>query len=240
MTHPDPSSILPAPRPARWLRPLKLILLTAAAVALLLPFDGTISHAARSVPLSDSLHRSLATLQQWGEFSALILVTALIGLLDENRRHRLWDLWAGMGLAFLACVLIMCLLGRPQPRAAHDPWAFVLPWQTYRFSDGTVTHAWNLFHHGTWRLWSMPSRRSMAAMVMSIFLAALYARLKYLAVAMVIVVGVTRVLLGAHYPTDVLIGALVGYLASWSIVRGQLVSRLVPGKAPPPDAPPQR
>jgi undecaprenyl-diphosphatase len=65
----------------------------------------------------------------------------------------------------------------------------------------------------------MPSSHTAAAMALSLYLIYAYPRLRPLAVAMVLVVGFGRVATGAHYPTDLVVGAAVGYLVSAPIVR---------------------
>jgi membrane-associated phospholipid phosphatase len=64
----------------------------------------------------------------------------------------------------------------------------------------------------------MPSSHTALAVVMSVFLITLYPRLRPFGVAMVVVVGGCRVLFRDHYPTDVLIGALVGYLLAHLVI----------------------
>jgi len=219
---------LTPPSPAHpWLQPGRLMLCTAIACAILLPLDGLLSHAARDFgeQLPSDFRRTLETLQQWGDFASLVLTTFIIFRLDVPRRRRLGDLWLSLGLALLACVILMLLVGRPRPEAAEAPWTFILPWQTFSFSDHPPVHAWDLIHAGHSKLWSMPSRHTLAAMVLSVFLTALYPRLKPLAVVMVCLTALARIILGAHYPTDTLLGALLGYLIAFPVVQSQWASR---------------
>lgn len=72
-------------------------------------------------------------------------------------------------------------------------------------------HAWE-FWKGHWAdLTSMPSSHTTFAAAMAAFLAFAYAPLRGLVVVLTILVAVARVLLGAHYPSEVLVGAAIGW-----------------------------
>lgn len=75
----------------------------------------------------------------------------------------------------------------------------------------SVHHAWELWAGISSDLWSMPSTHTAFAAVSSAVLAVLYPRVWPLAVGLVVLVGATRVLSGAHYPSDVLVGGGLGW-----------------------------
>jgi len=89
-------------------------------------------------------------------------------------------------------------------------------WEAYPFSTKTgeiaYQYAWDLTNRRPWDLWSMPSSHVAMAAVMSVFLIYQYPRLRPFAVTMVVLVGCCRVLFRDHYPTDVVVGAAVGYV----------------------------
>ena len=66
----------------------------------------------------------------------------------------------------------------------------------------------------------MPSSHTAHAVVLGVFLARLYPPLKPMAVTLVVLVGVSRVLLGAHYPSDVVVGGAVAWvITDWVMGR---------------------
>jgi membrane-associated phospholipid phosphatase len=120
--------------------------------------------------------------------------------------------WAVGGAALMvACTVLKGMTGRPRPRLG-DPEGFVGPLGVYAAptGDGGVRflNAWS----GGSELASMPSRHTAFAVLAAVFLSAVYPRVSPLVWGLAVVVGVARVLTGAHYPTDVLAGAALGLL----------------------------
>jgi undecaprenyl-diphosphatase len=154
----------------------------------------------------------LEVAQQFGDLLSIALVATLIWLLDPTRRRVLW-----LGAGSLACAGIIGtaaknLVGRPRPKFADA--SFLGPWGTYDLgANGGVRHAWE-FWRGHWAdLTSMPSSHTLFAAALAAFLAFAYPRLRGLVVVLVVVVGVARVVLRSHYPSDVLVGGAVGWFA---------------------------
>ena len=58
----------------------------------------------------------------------------------------------------------------------------------------------------------MPSSHAALAAVMSVFLVYQYPRLRPFGIVMVVLVSCCRVVFRDHYPTDVVVGAAVGYV----------------------------
>ena len=215
----------------RWLtapnRPWALPLVVGTVlVVVLIPFDGAISRFATRLNPRGDLRRELETVQQYGAISSLLLTVAVIWLMDPARRRRLLDLGAAAALAGLTVALMKALVGRPRPRF-DDPLYFLGPFGVYPLpaqagvrSTPELHHAWEIFGNISGDLWSFPSSHTAYAVALSVFLSALYPRLRPLAVVLAVVVGVCRVLLGAHYPSDVVAGAAVGLAISGPAVRG--------------------
>ncbi|HEY2788665.1 MAG TPA: phosphatase PAP2 family protein [Gaiellales bacterium] len=57
---------------------------------------------------------------------------------------------------------------------------------------------------------SMPSGHAMMAFTGAVFLAAVVPRFRWALLALAAAIGLSRVYLGVHYPSDVLVGALLG------------------------------
>lgn len=213
--------------------------LGAALAALLVPIDGAVARWCRSLRIGGDVRRELEALQQYGAVSSLVIVSAVIWSLDRARRRRLADLALGVLAAGVAVSLAKVLFGRPRPEHS-DPLCFLGPFGQYpldvRGPDGTtqtvLRHSWEFWRGISSDLWSMPSSHTAYAVVLSVFLAGLYPRLRVLAVALACLVGLCRVLFGAHYPSDVIAGAAVGLAVGTGVVHAGAGSTLLarPGR----------
>jgi len=172
--------------------------------------------------------RELMFLQQYGALSSVILVAIVVLLLDPAPLGRFVD--AGLALATNATVvlLIKVLIGRPRP-GLTDPAHITPPWETYGLIvDGQVVHkhAWEFWNH-TSDLWSMPSSHSAAAMALSVVIAKFYPRLGVLLYPLALLVGGCRIVFGAHYPSDVIVGWAVGFVIAKAAIDGRWGHRLL-------------
>ncbi len=213
-----------APARRSWALPLCVVLL---GFLLIHPLDGPLSRFLRSLPLAGDIKRELTAWQQYGALTSILVVGAIVALLDTARWRQLLDLAAASILTVLACNILKGGIGRPRP-LLNDPHTFLGPWGMYpvpiadpAFRGGARTvlsHAWGgatsatgPARRVTYELWSMPSSHTAAAVVLSVFLIAMYPRLKHLAIALALLVALTRVITAAHWPSDVIVGAAVGY-----------------------------
>jgi membrane-associated phospholipid phosphatase len=213
----------------RLLFPIALLL-----VAVVFPFDGTISSSITTLHLSKDLQGELKVLQQYGAPSTMVVAMVLIGLLDPARRRRLCDWGTAVVVNSLACTAVKITLGRPRPKFG-DPMTFLEFWNMasvpFPESGSIAQHMWGLAQRHPWRFWSMPSGHTAAAAVMSVFLVHWYPRLRPFGISMVILVGVCRIMLREHYPTDVLVGAALGGGIARHVITagwGDCVTRWVP------------
>lgn len=192
-------------------------------------FDAPISAWAHGLysRLGGDPKKALETAGQYGQGTIIGLTAIVILLLDLDLRRRLLD-WAA-GLAVTAAIVLPAkmLIGRPRPKF-EDPFILLGPWGAYPVSDEVgVRHAWETGAGISADLWSMPSAHTAYAVAMSAFLWVVYPRLRPVAVAMAVLVGCARVMLGKHYPSDVFVGAAIGLGACLPAVRGYWGTRLL-------------
>lgn len=141
----------------------------------------------------------------------LFAVTAVLARLVRWRLMRtvLWQMaglyafiFVGTALPGLIGTIIKRIIGRGRPMHLADSGLFGLKA--------------NLFD---WTYQSFPSGHATTIFALAMVTAFLSARLLYPALAVAVLVGVSRVALGAHYPSDVVGGAILGvlgaYLARW-------------------------
>lgn len=182
----------------------------------LIPVDAGLLAWARSLPIGGDVRRELVVLGQFGAPTSLVLAGLLIWRLDPGRTVRLWDLAAGAGATWLIVQALKMLIGRPRPKF-DDPLVFLGPLGAYPLGPGEgVARAWEVWAGISSDLWSMPSSHTSAAAALGAFLAVVYPRVRGVMVALVVGVGLTRVLFGAHWPSDVSAGLAIGWATGWA------------------------
>lgn len=196
-----------------------------AALALLAaPLDAAVSGWFEGRRPSGDVRRELEALQQFGQLAVSLVIAATIVVLDRRRARRLLDWAAGALIAMVAVTVLKGMTGRPRP-ALHDPWHLTGPAGLYPTPEGSgyrMESPWL----SSYDLASLPSRHACFAVLAAVFLTGMYPRLRPVAAGLALVVMSARVVLGAHYMSDVLagaaLGALVGYAAcgGWWGVRG--------------------
>lgn len=198
------------------------LLLAPVSVALLLPIDQHVADWAMRVALGSELRQELEAWQQYGAIGSLLFTALLVWQMDPPRRVRLWDMAMAIGVVGAAVMVLKVLIGRARPGFVLDtgaPGLFVPAWAQYPYPAGgtELVHNWEA---GA-RLWSMPSSHTAYAAILSVFLAMLYPRFRWIGAGMVLLVGFCRVLFGAHYPSDVAAGALLATGIAIPVIRQQ-------------------
>jgi membrane-associated phospholipid phosphatase len=217
----------------RWARPL---LISIPFVLVLLPFDGAIARFCERHPLGGDVRRELEALQQYGQAVSTALIALVIWIQDPPRRRLLLNWAAALACTFIVVFAVKTLLGRPRPEY-DDPWFFLGPLGQYPIGPGRgVHHAWEFWAGISSKLWSMPSSHTAYAFAMAVFLASLYPRLRAVVFSLAAVVGLSRVLTHAHYPTDVLVGAAMGLAMTRAAIAGSWGVRLLARRSEPATA----
>ncbi|MCL4222557.1 MAG: phosphatase PAP2 family protein [Phycisphaerales bacterium] len=196
-----------------------LVLIGLGCVAY--PWDGAVMQAAGALGerLGGDVRRELEAIQQYGQFGSIVIVSVAFVLLQPWRARRLLDLGAAAGLTWVVAIALKMLVGRPRPKF-EDPRAILGPFGVYDVGpEAGVRHAWEVWAPISSDLWSMPSSHTAFAVMFSVFLASLAPRVAPLVWVLATLVGACRVLFGAHYLSDVLVGAGVGWICGWLMVR---------------------
>lgn len=200
------------------------------------------------IRLGGDLRRTLLFLQQFGDVASSVIVAIVILLLDRSMRARVLDWIVGALATSLVMQGLKMAIGRPRPRvifdmAAHPDyataWSFVGPLGRYPLVRGAEKggDAAGYLWAAPWEVWkdissdlhSMPSSHTSAAAAMAVALAFMYPRLIWLVASLAAITGVARVVFGAHYVSDVVVGGTVGGLVMWAAMQGRW-GRVVVGK----------
>ena len=209
------------------------ILLSGIFLPVLLPLDGAISRSASgwvNTHLGGDITREIAAWQQYGGLPSVLVVALLVWILDPARARRLADLAAACLLNSVATTLLKVFFSRPRPKYG-DSHFFAWPFGEYpilRSGEPRLITAMSPAARA--ELWSMPSSHTSAAVALSVFVVALYPRLRPLCLVLVLVVAIGRTTLGvdpAHWPSDVLAGGCVGWFFGGLAVHHSLGTRVL-------------
>lgn len=199
---------------AFWLLP-PLMLLALAGLALWADLPLARWAAGRDYPRAVRELMSISEAFGHGVGVTLIVITILV--LDPARRPRLPRLIAAVLLAGLGANLVKLLVARDRPTAADLSQADAV---------GTFAGWLPLAHNGSLHQ-SFPSAHTATAVGLALMLSALYPRGRWLFAALAISVAAQRVLGSAHYLSDVLAGAAVGWFLAFAVLcRGSARSSL--------------
>ncbi|MCB9845234.1 MAG: phosphatase PAP2 family protein [Phycisphaeraceae bacterium] len=182
----------------------------------LLPVDGEIVRGVARFreSLGGDVRRELELLQQFGGVTSLVLISATIWLLDPTRRRSLIHLLVTMGILFAVVNAMKILIGRPRPRF-EEPLVFLGPFRTFDLGPPVgARHSWEIGSGILADLWSMPSSHTAFAAGLAVFLCVMYPRVRPLAWFMLGVVAVSRLIFGAHYASDIVVGGTLGACVS--------------------------
>ena len=192
---------------------LALFALALGAAAL---GDGTLAvsagHAPHALVAIGLFITAFGTSEYMFAFSALVAATAILAI---GRGHRTWHggslrLIAERAIYFFAAIaasgivaqIVKHIVGRARPKlfAVDGP---------YSFHGLSIQNSWASF----------PSGHTTSAFAAAVALGFMRPQWRGRLLAAAVIIGLSRVLVGAHYPSDVVGGAALGSLVSLALAR---------------------
>lgn len=136
-----------------------------------------------------------------------VIIVALLTLLllwKKKKREWILPLWITMGITTIITVALKIIVHRIRP-----------------FAAGLVPLATGIISKASYSVWdfSFPSGDTSFIFCAVPILSKLYPKLKYLWIGFAVLVGLSRVYFGLHYPSDVVSGALIGLFIGMIIVK---------------------
>jgi membrane-associated phospholipid phosphatase len=196
--------------------------------------------------------RELEFVQQFGAITSVVITGFCILLLDRAKGSRVFDLAIACIATALSQNAFKMLVGRPRPRVVFSPSAmpgydspthFAFAWQSYPLPRADVeggylwAHPWELTKNISSDLWSMPSSHTAAAFCLAACLARLYPQLRPLVWTLACIVAFARIVLGAHFVSDVVMGGAMGLIVGAFVFQLELSKRVFRSEAQTPSSP---
>jgi membrane-associated phospholipid phosphatase len=182
---------------------IALAITLAAALAAALVDRWLFQHVRMSGVHDEDWGRLLRVMGFIGTWFALALA---VGLHDAGvhpplarPRRRAWLLLLSPGLAGLAAEVLKILIRRERP-GIHDGAYGFRPWSERTWSGAGL---------------SLPSSHAAVAFGGAAMVAILFPRARWVGYALAAGCGLTRMLAGAHFLSDVVLAAGIGWLAAW-------------------------
>ena len=202
----------PALRRALW-----LTLATAVAAALSLAFlDQPLARAFHDIgPRWDAAWRLVTEFGVSTPYEVVAAAGAVV-LGIAGRKTAAWRaayVFLAVSIPGLASDIVKPAIGRARPRLLFGPDP------VYGFTGFGPRAAF----------WSMPSGHAVTAAALAFALSVVYPRFTALWIAGALLIGASRVLLGAHYLSDVLVGFYLGVIGAWAVAAWLRSNGRLPG-----------
>ena len=130
------------------------------------------------------------------------ILTSLF-LWKENKRKWILPLWVTLGLSAIVSFLLKIAIQRPRPYQIEVVSTLL---------EGASHNIWNF---------SFPSFQAMLAFCAIPILSKEFPKLKNIWVIFAVLIAISRVYLGVHFMSDILIGGLIGYLLGVIIIKSE-------------------
>jgi len=179
-------------------------------------------------PLFDVVMPWFSDLALWLPVAVPFLVWRLI---KGDKRERIFWFFLIIGIVatdFVCARLLKPLFGRPRPYLVLD--------HVYIFKHGVyklLTHKG--VEQGMRLSLALPSCHASNCSFFAAFLSMEYKKALPFAILIVVLVGYSRIYLGAHYPLDIMGGAVVGTLMALAVRRPFNLMSSSPGKVHQPN-----
>lgn len=185
------------------------------------------------------LRQAFMVITQFGLGKGYLIVTALLFLalragaasvrdtrLAARLRHQAWRalyLFVAVAGSGLAVDLTKVIFGRARPKLL--------------FADGFYGFSWGALRSD---YWSFPSGHATTMGALAVGLSLLWPRGLPLFLVAALLVAASRIIVTAHYLSDVLAGAALGAVMAWAIWQGFARAGVALGRLPQPAAPLER
>lgn len=185
---------------SRWLVPIVLL----GCAGLLLAVDLPVARFCQADRYPKEFAEVLTNAEPFGHGIGVAFVIMTIAILDQRRRRWAPVFCAGGALAGgLTANLFKLMIGRTRPRNFDLTSTSV--WDTFR--------DWMMLGAGGSKWQSFPSAHMATAMGFAVTLSVVYPRGRWWFFTLAALVGLHRIEVSAHYPSDVCAGAAIGWVA---------------------------
>jgi len=179
-----------------WLALALFVLVTVLCIAFVDTAFEQIDEPIENVPLVANLSH-LATIAG-GRTGGTILALLVIILACSRWKQITRSIFAGLAVQTSTVQVLKHLTGRPRPADFDGLTVF--------YGPGTDFH-------------SFPSSHAAFAFMLAIVAAAYFPRWCWLAYGGAIVIALSRVMLDRHFISDIMVGAFIGYMAAYLVLR---------------------
>lgn len=193
-------------RSVNWKRAWPLFSSTTLLVVLAIlvaPFDGFASSVARNMSPTGDWRRLVMLSEVFAYGGTVAIILLCLWWIDVAKRPQIVIAATLTTIAGLSGNLLKALLPRVRPNAMS------------RFPLGQSENGWVRFDIGSY--WdsvvrSFPSGHAATAVGLALALGLVYPRGRYFFLGFAAVASLQRLISGAHYPSDILVGAALGTL----------------------------
>ena len=205
---------LPVHFDSAWPRWSKL-LVCAVLLAVAFVFDRSVALLAYHHPIvfKSDINLEMTMLMQWGQWTCSVLVILAVALLDKQGRRKAVAVAVACLCTVAICYLTKGLCGRARP------------WLLEQGVYGFFGPAYGLLRGATYQ--SFPSAHASGAFALAAALSCFYPNGRGLFYFLALDTAVQRVIRHAHYPSDVIAGAIMAVLVVRCVLWWNWPARLI-------------